>query len=176
MRDHFVSLALASSMCLAVMSAGFGAWHVISFPADAHALSDLASVPSSLVGIPGDPEVLTEHRQAVMRAAGGHMTSVAAILFDGAPFQNDLAMHGSALAGLLADIPAQFPEGSDHPDSDTRPETWTDWDTFLERAENTRNRAAAFAEATQGGDPSAMIQTFQALGESCGACHDVFRN
>jgi len=176
MRSRRSVPALTAALCLTLIAAGVGAAHATTGPSPDLA-AEGASIPLVVsTAAEGDPEVLTEHRQGVMRATSGHMAALAAILLDGAPFEENLALHGTALAGLLADIPALFPEGSEHPESDALPETWSDWDTFVDRAGTTGERAASLGEATQGGDRMAMIQAFQALGESCGACHESFRN
>jgi cytochrome c556 len=160
------SLPLALSLCVAVVAAGAGAADGLGAPA--------AAGPAEATA-PEDPEVLTDHRQGVMRAVSGHMAASAAILLDGAPFEGNLSLHGTALTGLLEDIPALFPEGSQHEESGARPEVWSNRETFSQRAGVTAERAAAFGEATQGADRMAMVQAFQALGQSCGACHEDFR-
>lgn len=172
MRSRFPTLALAASLCLTVLAVGFGAAHATAGPSPVPAVSGPWASPEA----ERDPEVLTEHRQGIMRATSGHMAAAAAILLDGAPFEANLELHGTALEGLLADIPALFPEGSAHAESDARAEIWSEWDTFTDRAAHTGERARAFGEATRQGDQMAMIQAFQALGESCGACHEDYRN
>ncbi len=122
-----------------------------------------------------DPEVYIDYRQAVMKAVGGNASAAAAILIDGAPFTGNLEEHARAIENLTADIPALFPEGTDHPDSDARPEVWGDRGAFEERAAATRRAAKAFREAAAGGNTAAAMPRFRDLGQSCRACHDDFR-
>ena len=122
-----------------------------------------------------DTEVYVDYRQAVMSAVGGNASASAAILIDGAPFAGNLEEHARAIERLTADIPALFPEGTAHEDSDARPEVWGDRATFEERAEATHQAAAAFREAAAGGDPAQAMPYFRDLGQSCRACHDDFR-
>ncbi len=170
MRSVPLSLTLAAGLVFLVVAAGFTA-------VDSRAAHD-----PSPVGLPGfagvqnlDVEALVDHRQGVMRAVSGHMAASAAILLDGAPFEDRISLHGTALAGLLTDIPDLFPEGSAHDESDARPEIWEDFGTFTDRGQETMERAAAFGEGTQGGNQAEMTQAFIALGDSCGACHESFR-
>ncbi len=186
MQRSLTTLAIAAPLLLAVAGAGTGALdsltaHPEMSPAAEHLLERGAwSVDSQRATSPHssdvfDVEALVDHRQGVMRAVSGHMAATAAILFDGVPFENQLDVHGAALSGLLDDIPALFPEGSEHEESDARPEIWQDAGTFSDRSQTTTDAAAAFAEAVQGGDQGQMIQAFSALGDSCGACHEDFR-
>ncbi len=165
-----LSFILAAALVASVVAAGFGA-------AESRAADD--ATPVGLPAFAGvqdlEVEALVDHRQGVMRAVSGHMAASAAILLDGAPFEDRISVHGAALAGLLADVPSLFPEGSAHDESDARPEIWEDSGTFSERAQDTEQRAAAFGEATQGGNAMEMTQAFISLGDSCGACHDSFR-
>jgi len=165
--------ALTGALALSVAGAGLAA------------ADSLASTPAMTPGathilerMAADPEVeaIVDHRKGVMRAVGGHMASVAAVLLDGAPYDAMLPVHGAALQGLLADIPGLFPEGTEHEDSGADPNVWSDWDTFTSRSQTSTDRAAAFRQATEGGNRQAMIQAFSALGQSCGACHEDFRN
>ncbi len=168
MRVRTPASILAAALFVGVLTAGIGAAGSLN--------ADPAPTAAEWVSPDPETEALVDHRQGVMRAVSGHMAATAAILLDGAPFEENLQMHGSTLSALLADIPALFPEGSEHEESDARAEIWSDADTFRSKADDTAEAAAALAAATEGGDPSAMIQAFSALGSSCGACHEDFRN
>lgn len=167
-------IALTGALALSVAAAGLAAAESLTStpamsPGASHILERMATA---------DPEVeaIVDHRKGVMRAVGGHMASVAAIVLDGAPYEESLPMHGAALAGLLGDIPGLFPEGTEHEESGADPSVWSNWDTFVSRAQTSAERAEAFRAAVEGGNRQAMAQAFAALGGSCGACHEDFRN
>ncbi|WP_290652362.1 cytochrome c [Aquisalimonas sp.] len=122
-----------------------------------------------------DAEVYVDYRQGLMSAVGGNTAASAAILIDGAPFEANLEEHARAIERLTEDIPALFPEGTDHEDSDAKPEVWDDRSTFEERAEASHRAATAFREAVEEGDPAQAMPYFRELGGSCSNCHDDFR-
>ena len=166
--------ALTGALALSVAAAGLAAAESLTStpamtPGASHILERMATA---------DPEVeaVVDHRKGVMRAVGGHMASLAAILLDGAPYEESLSLHGVALAGLLGDIPGLFPEGTDHEESGADPAVWSNWDTFVSRSQTSADRAEAFRSAVEGGNRQAMVQAFAAMGASCGACHEDFRN
>jgi cytochrome c556 len=156
-------MLLSASLGLLVIAAGL------------RASESLRPAPPELTLRGQDVEAIVDHRRGVMRATSGHIRATTAILIDGVGFEDSLPMHAGAIAALLADIPALFPEGSVHANSEARPEIWQSWDTFGERAQTSADRARAFEEAVRGGNRQAMVQAFRAIGETCGACHDDYR-
>ncbi|TVR54550.1 MAG: cytochrome c [Gemmatimonadales bacterium] len=168
MKRTLPAYLLSASLAILVVTAGLKASDATHRPSPAPA------VPALLMG--QDVEAIVDHRKGIMRAASGHLRATAAILVDGLPFEAMLPMHGSALAMLLSDIPALYPEGSNHEESEARPEIWQSWDVYVERAGTTAQRARALEEAIQGGNRAAMVQAFRGLGETCGACHEDYRN
>ncbi|WP_018872565.1 cytochrome c [Thioalkalivibrio sp. ALJ16] len=120
-------------------------------------------------------EATIDYRQGVMRAIGGNMGSVAAIVIDGADFGDNLKIHTQQLVDLTRDIPSLFPEGSDFPDTDAREEIWDNWDRYVELANDSRDAAEALHAAVESGDESEYPIRFRNLGQSCQACHDDFR-
>jgi len=65
-----------------------------------------------------------KHRQAVMKAVGGHMGAMAAILKKQVPFTKDLGVHASAMAELAKIAVRIFPEGSDFGDTRAKEDIW----------------------------------------------------
>jgi cytochrome c556 len=126
---------------------------------------------------PADPEieVLIEYRRAVMRASSGHVAALAAIVVDGAPYPERTRVHTQALLGILDQLPALFPHGSSHADSEARPEIWQRFPDFEGRAAANYQRVEEFRAAVHGGDAGEMARAFVAVGTSCRACHADFR-
>jgi cytochrome c556 len=134
------SYLLSASLAILVTTAGIKASGSIRAP-----LTPEAAVPL----VEADVEAIVDHRKGIMRAASGHMRASAGVLVDGLPFEGMLPMHGMALATLLSDLTAFFPEGSAHSESAARPAVWENWEEFQTRARTTAERAAAFEEAVR---------------------------
>lgn len=165
MRKPLKPLALSAPLVLSVALVGFGhAWP--------------AEEPSTAPPPTEDPEVeaVVDHRQGAMSVAGGSMSALAAVVLDGAPYEDRLETYAGALRDVMSDIPAFFPEESDHPESDARAAVWDDRETFRERAEAAAEAAAELADAVERNDQAAAVQAFGGLGNACGACHEDFRN
>ncbi|QKT02527.1 cytochrome c [Ectothiorhodospiraceae bacterium 2226] len=122
-----------------------------------------------------EQEATIDYRQGVMRAIGGNVGSLAAIIMDGADYGDNLQLHAQHLVDLTRDIPALFPEGSDFPETDAREEIWDDWDRFVELADDTREAVDALHAAVEAGEEDEYPIRFRNLGQSCQACHDDFR-
>jgi cytochrome c556 len=121
-----------------------------------------------------DEEVVIEYRQGVMKAIGGNMSSLAAVLVDGADYRANLARHARFIAEFLEDVPALFPEGSDFGETDALMAIWDEPAKFEERSADTHQAALRLLEAVEREDDT-MATRFRELGESCRACHEDFR-
>lgn len=119
-----------------------------------------------------------KYRKAVMKAVGGHMTSMSLILKGEAGDMKDLASHATAMAGLAKAAEGAFPKNSSKMDGDTEA-TMDVWD----KPEEFKKVSMAFveysdklAEAAKSGDKAAIGGALGALGKNaCKACHDGFR-
>ena len=83
--------------------------------------------------------------------------------------------HAEAIAAYAATIPSLFPPGSGEGDTEALPTIWQDWDGFVARAKANGEAADALAKVAAGGDAAAAGAALKALGGTCGACHDRFR-
>ncbi len=63
------------------------------------------------------------YRQGVMKAVGGQMSSMAAILRGGVHMDN-LKLHAGAMADLASIVPNVFPEGSGEGKTEALPAIW----------------------------------------------------
>jgi len=126
-----------------------------------------------IAGAASADEGAIKHRQAVMKAIGGHTGAVAAIVKRQVPFTDDAKVHADALADLSQIVPRIFPEGSVG-DSGTLPAVWDKPDEFKAAVAEFQTAAAGLAKAAVEG-PSAVPAALGALGKSCKGCHDDFR-
>lgn len=129
-------------------------------------------------GIPGtahaEEQIIIDYRQGVMKAVGGNMASLAAVIVDGAEYRANLIHHARFVTRFMQDVPALFPEGSDFGETDALMSVWEQREEFEQRAADTRKAADLLLEAVEK-DDEAMALRFRELGESCRACHEDFR-
>jgi cytochrome c556 len=123
-----------------------------------------------------EDEVKIDYRKGAMRAIGGNMASLAAVIVDGAEdYRDNLALHAGFIVNMTRDIPSLFPEGTDIGETDALPAIWEDMDRFTELSEENHQAAVALLEAIEGGEAN-LGPRFRELGQSCSACHDDFRH
>lgn len=72
-----------------------------------------------------------------------------------------------------AEMPSLFEERMFEAPSEALPEIWENWADFVAKAE-AMDTAAILIEAA-GADPEAFAQAVQRLGQSCTACHELYR-
>jgi len=81
------------------------------------------------------------------------------------------------IAAWAKQIPAAFPPDSNPSPSDARDDIWLDFDGFKQKAEANRQAAQALADAVEQNVSADTLKVrFGALGQSCKACHDAFKN
>src|SRR3546814_19711353 len=57
-----------------------------------------------------------------------------------------------------------------------KPDIWSNWDDFTEKAKSLEDKSAALASAFQSGDSGAIQTALGDMGKNgCGGCHDDFR-
>ncbi|MBL6927633.1 MAG: cytochrome c [Rhodospirillales bacterium] len=120
-------------------------------------------------------EAAIKYRQAVMKALGGHMGSVAAIVKGNVAHSGHLADHGSAIAGIGKMTADLFPKGSDMGKTSALPAIWEKPGDFAKAVAAFETASADFAMAAKGGDMGAVGAALGKLGTACGGCHKPFR-
>jgi cytochrome c556 len=121
-------------------------------------------------------EAAVKYRQAVMKALGGHMGSVVAIVKGQVPNKDDLEGHAQAIAAIGEMAEGLFPEDSmEGADTRALPDIWNKPEDFAKAVSAFESASANFAEAAGGGDMAAVGAALGQLGQSCGGCHKPFR-
>ena len=118
---------------------------------------------------PATPEAAVAARVALMREDGGLLRSAGSLTGPEAV---------AAMQTLLINythIPDLFPEGSIVGESKALPAIWQNWDAFVAIVETGKTAAAAGLAAAEAGDAAGYAAALQALGGTCGACHQQFR-
>ncbi len=123
-----------------------------------------------------EEEGIIKHRQAVMKAVGGHMGAMAAILKGKVKFTGDLKTHARAMADLAGIAARVFPEGSDFGDTRALEDIWKKPEEFRKVLDAFKVESAKLARIADGGDVKAFGDQFKALGKNaCSTCHKAFR-
>lgn len=115
------------------------------------------------------------YRQSVMKAIGGHMGAIVAILKGQTGNAGNLAAHTQGMADLSKVTGSIFPEGSDFGETTALPAIWEKPDEFAKAVKMFQDAAAGMNTAAMSGDMAAAGAAFGGLGKSCKNCHETFR-
>ena len=121
------------------------------------------------------PEDAVKYRQAAFRLMGNHMGRINAQLKADKP---DLRViqSSAALVETFSLLPFEaFGPGTDK-NTEAKAEVWKEPAKFKAAAEKMQAEAAKLVATTKGGDVKAIQTQFGAVGGSCKACHDDFKN
>ncbi|XOV86013.1 MAG: c-type cytochrome [Pseudomonadota bacterium] len=119
-----------------------------------------------------DGEAEAKYREGVMKAIGGHMSSMGAIL-RGRVHSDEFGLHANAMADLAKVAPGVFPAGSGGPKTEALPAIWEKPAEFSAAMDKFVSAANGIADAANNGGQ--IGPAMQALGQSCKGCHDNFR-
>lgn len=122
-----------------------------------------------------EPEDLIKYRKNVMKAIGGDMGAIAAVMQGKAGDPAHLKMLATGLnanAHVVRDI---FPEDSAMGDTEAKAEIWDKPQEFDAAVSKLETAAEGFLAAADGGDKAAIGAALKELGGACKNCHDNFR-
>lgn len=130
-----------------------------------------AIVGASAAAFAGENDV--KFRQSTMKAVGGHMTAMAAIIKGEVKHASHLRGHAAAMASLGKMGPDIFAKGTEG--GSTKPEAWSKPEDFKKALAAFATASENLSKAAQGSDKKAVGAAFAELGKSCKGCHDDFR-
>ncbi len=139
--------------------------------AGAVALLSTAAGPAAHADASAD----VKYRQAVMKALGNHMGSIAAIAKGEVGHAGHMAGHAAAIDALASMTGDVFPEGSGGDATRAKDEIWRDAAGFEAAVEAFRAAAAKLLEAAEAGDAETVGAALGGVGRTCGGCHRAFR-
>ena len=134
------------------------------------AVGTVAALAQDAFTPPATPEEAVTMRQNLMREDGGifrqagNLTGPEAVA----------AM--TSLRDNYSHIPALFPEDSIVGESKALPAIWENWDAFAAIVDTGIAAAESGLAAAEAGDAAAYAAALQAIGGTCGQCHQQFRS
>ena len=164
-RFKFGGMAGGAVLALAVMAGiGIGAGQAVA---------------QSPQPVSSDPAEVVKARETNMKSMGDAMKKIAAyVKNEGGTIEG--VREGAATIQQVSQkiVPNLFPANTgigNVKDSEAKPEIWRQWPQFQQAASKLENTSASLVTAADGGDRAAVAQGFAQVGQSCGGCHDNFR-
>jgi cytochrome c556 len=132
---------------------------------------------AGLIALPAlAQEGAIKYRQSVMKAVGGHMAAMGAILKGTGGQARDLKVHANAMAALATVAANAFPEGSDFGMTRAKEVIWENPVEFKKVVQVFIDESAKLAKITTSGKFKAAAAQFLHLGKNaCATCHKKFR-
>jgi cytochrome c556 len=127
-----------------------------------------------------EPANIIKYRQNYMKANGGHIAMIAAMVKGEVSWNDELPGHAHALHEQSNHLLRLFPEGTGKGDTEAEsaalPVIWERRSEFEQKAKDFETESAKLVEVAEGGDMAAVAQQLGALGtKGCGGCHETFR-
>jgi cytochrome c556 len=141
------------------------------------AMAALMAVPFSAQAQFAKPEDAVKYRQSVFSVMGTHTGRVGAVVKGEKPYDKAAVEADVAVIETMSKLPwSAFPEGSDLANSKAKPEIWKEQEKFKAAADKMQSEVGKLSVAAKSGDLNAIKTAFGAVGQSCKACHDNYRN
>ena len=122
------------------------------------------------------PEDAVKYRKAAFTVMGAHVARIGAMANGRVPFDAAAVAENAALVETMSKLPcAGFGPGTDKGDTRAKAEIWTEQAKFTAGAEKMQAEVAKLNVAAKTGNLDAVKTAFGAVGQSCKACHDVYR-
>ena len=142
----------------------------------------IAAEPVSLQLADAAQMAAVKERQELMKSIGGNMKTIADYLKESKGTAEEAKAAAANIGDLAMKIPVAFEMKASLEEMDAvgknrgKPEIWSDWDDFKERAETLEEKSMAVVAAFDGGDMGAVQAAVGAMGkDACGSCHEEFR-
>ncbi|MCC3306264.1 c-type cytochrome [Sneathiella sp. HT1-7] len=116
-----------------------------------------------------------DFRIAEMKKLGMNMGAIAKVAKGEVAYSDSLNDNAEEIAGIAANMPKFFPEGSGVEASRAKPEIWTQPDEFQKDIEDFQAAATQLVVAVKSGDQAMIGAALKETGGTCGGCHKQFR-
>jgi len=122
------------------------------------------------------PEDAIKYRKGAFTVMAAHFGRVAAMANGKIPFDAKAAADNAEIATIMSKLPyTAFIEGTDKGETRAKPEIWTENDKFRAAATKMQDEMAKLNAAAKTGDIGTIKAAVGAVGKSCKACHDNYR-
>lgn len=120
---------------------------------------------------------LMHDRHENMETIGDSVKAVRQALKSSSPDLAVIRKSADTIAALAPKVPGWFPPGTgpDVGKTEAKAEIWQRPEDFTAKAGEFLAAAKAFQSAAQAGDMAAINERFAAMGKTCKACHDPYR-
>jgi cytochrome c556 len=136
------------------------------------AVCGIGSWPTAHEGATG---IVGERMKAMTRLAD-EMKALARLIKTRDASAREIARRATLIRDLGRNIPAMFPPGTDKdPHTGAKTTIWQSRSEFEELAARSERQAEELVQAAEQGDRTKTRESFTALTQSCGACHERFR-
>lgn len=122
------------------------------------------------------PEDAVKYRKAAFTVMANHFGRIGAMANGRVPFDAKAAADSAAVVETMSKLPWEaFVPGTDKGETRALPVIWTEQAKFKEGSEKLQAATAQLNTAAKTGNLDAVKTAFGAVGQSCKACHDVYR-
>lgn len=123
------------------------------------------------------PEDAIKYRQSAMALQSNHLGRVFAMASGRVPFDAKVAAEQIEVVAMLNKLQfSAFVDGSDKGNTKAKPEIWSQKDRFAAAVAKSQEDVLKLATAGRTGNLDQIKSAVGAVGQSCKACHDDFRN
>jgi len=124
------------------------------------------------------PEIMVKQRQAAMTLQGKYMGPLGGMAAGKVPYNADTVAFNAAMLDALSRMPWDgFAESSKDAGVKTAalPTIWSEPAKFKEAQDNFQKAVQGLVAVSRGGDEATQKAAIGAVGKTCGACHQNFR-
>lgn len=121
------------------------------------------------------PADAVKYRQSALSVMGTHVGRIGAMVNNRVPFDAAQLQANAEIVAMLSTLPwAGFVDGTGE-GTKAKPVVWTQRAKFDSAATNMQDAVAKLNAAAKTGDQGQIRTAFGAVGASCKACHDDYR-
>jgi cytochrome c556 len=122
------------------------------------------------------PDTLVKQRQSAMVLQGKYFGPMNLMAQGKIPYNQQVVVRNAAFLDALSKMAWDgFSDNTKGEKSAALPAVYTDSGKFKQAAERFESEASKLAQVSRSGDEGAVKSQIQAVGKTCGACHEDFR-
>ena len=119
--------------------------------------------------------VAYDKRSKTMKSMGEAMGVLGKVAKGEAPYSPDTVKAAETVSAIAKDVAGLFPAGSAVGESRAKPNIWTSWPDFQNKAKALSEPADKLVPAAKTGNKDEIGKALGAAGGACKACHDDYR-